>query len=211
MSRVRVVPGAAPGLALRTDPRRSTLTDMRSTPTGLRSTLTGLRSTATGLRSTVTDPESWNHYHFVSTWRLGASPAEVFAVLRDMESYPLWWPEVRSVRRLDEARAELVVRSLLPYDLVFVAAEARRDEAAGVLEATMSGDLEGFSRWTVSPAGDGTRAVFEERVEARKELLRRLAAVARPAFRANHALMMWHGRRGVGVYLAGFQAGARAR
>ena len=151
----------------------------------------------------------WNHYRFVSTWRLGASPADVYQVLHDTESYPLWWPEVRAVRRLDERRSELVVRSVLPYDLVFVTEEARQDPAAGVLEARMSGDLEGFSRWTITPTGDGTRAVFEEQVDARKELLRKLALVARPAFRANHALMMHHGRRGLGVYLAGYQAGAR--
>jgi uncharacterized protein YndB with AHSA1/START domain len=151
----------------------------------------------------------WNAYRFVSTWRLGASPGDVYRVLKDVDSYPLWWPEIRCVRRLDDRRAELAARSLLPYDLVFVTEESRQDPAAGVLEASMTGDLEGFSRWTVTSAGDGTRAVFEEQVVARKELLRRLAYVARPAFQANHALMMLHGRRGLGVYLAGFQAASR--
>jgi uncharacterized protein YndB with AHSA1/START domain len=155
------------------------------------------------------DWNGWNHYRFVSTWRLGASPADVYRVLRDTDAYPMWWPEVRAVRRVDDRRAEMVVRSLLPYDLVFVVEEERRDPAAGVLEARMTGDLEGFSRWTITSAGDGARAVFEERVEARKELLRRLAVVARPAFQANHALMMHHGRQGLGVYLAGFQAASR--
>ena len=51
--------------------------------------------------------------------------------------------------------------------------------------------------------------MFEEQVDARKEPLRKLALVARPAFRADHALMMHHGRQGLGVYLAGYQSVAR--
>jgi hypothetical protein len=72
----------------------------------------------------------------------------------------------------------------------------------------MRGDLEGFSRWTIEPERSGTLVTFEEEVIARKESLRRLAVVARPFFRWNHAVMMRHGRRGLGVYLAGYRAGA---
>jgi hypothetical protein len=50
-------------------------------------------------------------------------------------------------------------------------------------------------------------AVFEEDVVARNSLLRRLAVVARPLFRANHAVMMRHGREQLGVYLAGYRTG----
>ena len=49
-------------------------------------------------------------------------------------------------------------------------------------------------------------AVFEEEVTATKALLRYLAPVARPAFRANHTLMMRHGQAGLRVYLAGYAA-----
>ncbi len=159
----------------------------------------------------------WNRYRFISTWHLDAPPDVVYRALKVTDDYPLWWPEVRRVRRIDDQRAEMVVRSLLPYDLTFIAEEARQDQQAGVLEATMSGDLDGFSRWTLSADteadgdGDGTRAVFEEEVVARKALLRRSAVLARPAFRANHALMMRHGRQGLRVYLAGYRAASRPR
>ena len=130
-------------------------------------------------------------------------------MLRDSGDYPRWWPEVRLVRRIDDRRTEMVIRSVLPYELRFVAQQERQDPAAGVLEVSMSGDLEGFSRWTLSASGDGTRAVFEEDVVARKALLRRLAVVARPAFRANHALMMRHGKQGLRAYIAGYRAASR--
>ena len=73
----------------------------------------------------------------------------------------------------------------------------------------MRGDLDGFSRWTLDPERAGTMATFEEEVIARRKSMRRLAMVARPFFRWNHAVMMRHGRRGLGIYLAGYRAGAQ--
>ena len=81
------------------------------------------------------------------------------------------------------------------------------DDAAGTLEAALSGDLEGMSRWTISRSGPATLAVFDEDVVARKALIRTLGPVARPAFRANHAVMMAAGKRGLVAYLAGMRLG----
>jgi ribosome-associated toxin RatA of RatAB toxin-antitoxin module len=149
-----------------------------------------------------------NHYRFVNVWRLKYRPEEVYRVLEDIGGYPRWWPEVRRVDRIDDSTVRIVARSLLPYDLTFRATDSRQDERAGVLEIAMHGDLEGFSRWSIEPERSGTRATFEEDVVARKESLRRFAVGARPFFWWNHAVMMRHGRRGLGVYLAGFRAGA---
>jgi hypothetical protein len=144
-----------------------------------------------------------NRYRLASRWQLDASPDEVYRVLQAVADYPLWWREVRRVSRLDERRGELVVRSLLPYDLVFTIEEARQDAAAGVLEAVLAGDLAGWARWTVTGHGTGALAVFEEDVRPGRPLMRRLALPARPVFVANHALMMRSGCRGLRAYLAG--------
>ncbi|MGQ4416504.1 SRPBCC family protein [Streptomyces sp. SAS_269] len=139
----------------------------------------------------------WNRYRFRTLWPLPAPPADVFAVLERPEDYPRWWPQVRSVTRLDAATGVLTIRSLLPYDMTLTARETRRDPAAGVLEVTVSGDIEGWARWTVTPAGPGTLARYDQVVEVTKPLLRRLAVPGRPLFRANHGLMMAAGRRGL--------------
>ncbi|MFI0789923.1 SRPBCC family protein [Streptomyces lydicus] len=148
----------------------------------------------------------WSHrlhrYRFRSVWLLDAPPAVVYAVLERAESYPRWWPQVREVTPLDGASGTARFRSLLPYDLKVVATERVRDPGAGVLEMSMRGDLEGWARWTVRPGAGGTRAVFDQDVEVRRPLLRRFALVARPLFRANHALMMRAGRRGLAAWLA---------
>jgi hypothetical protein len=144
-----------------------------------------------------------NLYKFRSQWRLDAAPSEVFGVLADLETYPSWWPEIRLVEVITPESSRITARSLLPYDLAFVTRQSRRDFDGLVLEASMTGDLEGFSRWTLRADGAGTSAVFDEEVITRKPLLRRLAAVARPAFRANHTLMMRHGEQGLRTYVAG--------
>ncbi|MGJ5750255.1 polyketide cyclase/dehydrase/lipid transport protein [Streptomyces puniciscabiei] len=139
----------------------------------------------------------WTHYRFRSLWSLPAPPAAVYAVLERPEDYPGWWPQVRSVTRLDADTGVITVRSLLPYAMTFTARQLRRDPDAGVLEVTLSGDMEGWARWTVTAEGTGTLARYDQEVHVHKPLLRRFAVPGRPVFRANHRLMMRSGRRGL--------------
>lgn len=160
-----------------------------------------------GRRARQTRGVDLHTYRFRSTWRLVAAPNDVYQALRDVDDYPEWWPQVHRADRVDDATYDMVVRSLLPYDLSFRSIRSREDPSARILEATMSGDLDGFTRWTVTMDDSGSRLVFEEEVVARNALLRRLAVVARPAFVANHAAMMRAGRRGLRAYLAGRRRG----
>ena len=76
------------------------------------------------------------------------------------------------------------------------------------LEAHLERRPRRLLRWTIQEFPEGSRATFEEEVVANKKLLQRLDPVARPAFRANHKLMMSHGERGLRTYLAGRRARA---
>ncbi|MEU3845191.1 SRPBCC family protein [Streptomyces sp. NPDC028635] len=143
----------------------------------------------------------WTHYRFLSVWPLPAAPATVYPVLERVEDYPRWWPQVRSVTRLDDTAGLITIRSLLPYALTFTAREVRRDPEAGVLHSAFTGDVEGWARWTVTAGGPGTLARYEQVVDVCKPLLRRLALPGRPLFRANHRLMMRAGRHGLATYL----------
>jgi uncharacterized protein YndB with AHSA1/START domain len=143
----------------------------------------------------------WCHYRFRSLWSLPAPPSAVFDVLQRADDYPRWWPQVREVIRIDETTGTVRIRAVLPYDLAFTAREVRRDAAAGILEIGMTGDLDGWARWTLTAEGTGTLARYDQEVDVTKPLLRRLAVPGRPVFRANHALMMRAGRRGLLAYL----------
>ncbi|MGW7197991.1 SRPBCC family protein [Streptomyces chryseus] len=146
---------------------------------------------------------NWSHYRFRSVWDLPAPPGAVYTALEQVDAYPRWWPQVRGVTRLDQNTGIVRVRSFLPYELVVTVREKRRAPEAGVLEVAMSGDMDGWARWTVRPRGaDGTRAVYEQEVEVRRTLVRRLAVPGRPLLIANHALMMRGGRRALAAALA---------
>jgi len=150
---------------------------------------------------------SLREYRFTSIWRVRANVDEAYAALHDLASYPAWWPEVKEAKRIDDKTFWLRCRSTLPYDLIFETAQAVQDPTAGILEATMTGDLEGFSRWTIKPGPEGSVMRFDEEVTTNKRSLNLLAPIARPAFKANHTLMMRHGEAGLRTFLAGLRLG----
>jgi hypothetical protein len=145
-----------------------------------------------------------NFYSFRSTWTVDLDPDRAYAVLRSIGDYERWWPEIKEIHRIDERRVDIRARSLLPYDLWFVG-EPREDPQRRELTLTMTGDLEGFSRFTIEPDGRGSRLLFEEQVVANKALLRRMALFARPFFVANHWVMMRRGQAGLRTFAAGYR------
>jgi len=150
-------------------------------------------------------------YVFRSEWRLTASPQRVYELLADVETYPSWWPQVRRARRIDDVSGELTCRSLLPYDVEFVMRRVVEDPVGLVLRAELTGDLNGTSQWTITPAGKSaeaeTVAVFDEDVAVGSGALRAASRLMRPALRFNHDLMMRSGERGLTAYL---RRGARS-
>lgn len=145
----------------------------------------------------------WSRYRFRSAWHVDASRDAVFGVLADFASYPRWWRQIRSVERVDEDSAEVVCRSALPYRLELRAERTCQDPDRGVLEVRLSGDLDGWSRWTLAPAGRRTSLVYEQEVVVHGRLLRVAGLVGRPVLRLNHAWMMRGGRVGLDRWLAG--------
>lgn len=149
------------------------------------------------------DPVSDAHrYAFRTEWRLASGPDEVYRALADVATYPRWWAEVRATRELGDGVGEIRCRSMLPYDLVFVASRVVEDPVARVLRAHLDGDLIGTSEWTIGSDGSGTVAVFDEDVRVGKAAVRAAGRLARPVLRFNHDRMMRSGERGLRRYLA---------
>ena len=142
-----------------------------------------------------------HRYLFSSTWSMPAPPEVVYQTLERLDLYPQWWRQVKVAERIDDDTCRVVVQSRLPFSLRITAHRSRADAIEGVLEARLTGDLAGFSRWSLSPAPrGGTSVTFSEEVEAQRPLLRRLA-FARPAFVVNHRTMMRSGERGLRAHL----------
>ena len=138
-----------------------------------------------------------NSYRFRDTWVIPAPMPAVFCAVVDLASYPQWWPDVRSVTKIDENTAEIVCQATLPYRLVVRMRRTEENEPAGRLAVDLDGDLRGSLAARVRTHLNGTTLDIHQDVVATKQLLRSLAPVARPLFQVNHALMMRRGQRGL--------------
>jgi hypothetical protein len=145
---------------------------------------------------------SAHRYRFRNTWWLDVPAREVFGALADLASYPRWWRDVRAVRQLDEHTAHVTCRAVLPYSLDLRLRRAEEDDRTGRLRVDLTGDLEGFCSCLISGNGSGSRVELHQEVDLRKPQLRRVERWLGPLYRANHAAMMWRGRRGLHEYLA---------
>jgi hypothetical protein len=137
-------------------------------------------------------------YSFTEDWLVPRGPEELYDVLVDVERHPTWWPQVRAVAKLDEDVALVACRSLLPYTLHLELRPVRRDREAGVLDASLDGDLVGSCSWRIAAHPEGSRLLFEQEVTLPSACLRRASTVARPLLVANHAWMMRGALRGLG-------------
>ena len=145
-----------------------------------------------------------NDYRFRSVWSVPVPTGRLFSALVDLACYPDWWPDIQAVTQVDDDTAHVTCRSVLPYSLRFRLHRAVEDEDAGRMRVDMTGDLEGYVQGEVAAHRTaGALLAITQRVVVTKPLLRALAPVGRPVFRANHALMMWRGQRGLRAYLAG--------
>ncbi|MDQ6642315.1 MAG: polyketide cyclase [Actinomycetota bacterium] len=141
-------------------------------------------------------------FRFRHVWQTPAPPAEVYAVLADVASYPLWWPQVLAVARIDDRSGWAVCRSLVPFRLNLRLTAEREDPAAGVLRVQLDGDLAGWCEFRLNVAGSGTSVEFQQQVTVERASLRRATVLMGPGLRANHAWMMRGCRNGLDRHLA---------
>lgn len=140
-------------------------------------------------------------FRFHHEWRLPAPFQRTYAALADVERYDHWWPQVRSLERIDDASGRVTIRSVLPYTLHLVLTRETEDEAIGLLRVGVAGDLDGWCQWQVSGDGDETVAVFDQEAVVTPALLARTASLTAPLLRANHAWMMRAGQVGLARHL----------
>jgi len=150
-----------------------------------------------------------NEYHFITRWRLQATPDEVAAVLSDAQDLPRWWPSVYlDVQVVEDGDAhgigrvvDLWTKGWLPHTLRWRFTTTRNDEAGGI-SLRADGDFVGGGTWTFVRDGDHVNAYYDWRIRAEKPLLRRLTWLMRPAFSANHRWAMRKGEESMRLELA---------
>lgn len=142
-------------------------------------------------------------YELVTIWRVGAPIEHVWHEIFHAELWPSWWQGVVSVEDQQEGDAQgigavrrFTWKSRLPHSLTFDA-KVVRVEAPVLLEASVSGELQGSGLWQLSSEGDDTMVRYDWKVSATKAWMRLLAPVARPLFAWNHNVVMGWGAEGL--------------
>lgn len=139
-------------------------------------------------------PVSPHEYAFEHVRTLSASPGvgvpEVYDVLQDVEGYPAWWRSVTAVGRLEEDVALVACRSVLPVTLHVVLRPRVEDREAGVLEASVEGDLAGWSRFDLDPTPGGVHVLHTQEVRVARPLLSAGSLLARRLLVWNHDRMI---------------------
>jgi len=148
------------------------------------------------------------HLDLVSHWQFAAPVEHVWTALCEPESWPRWWPYVRSVRTLREGGADGLGRvrrfewaTRLPYGIVIdvESVESLRHER---LRGRSRGHLNGEGIWLLRGEGDTTMVTYVWRVELARPWMRWLAPVLTPLFRWNHDGVMRAGEAGLRRHLS---------
>ncbi len=159
---------------------------------------------------------SANHFDLVSHWHIAAPVERVWAALIAPDSWPQWWPYVRSVRTLRKGDANGLgsVRRIewatrLPYSIVIEveAVESLRFER---LRGRSRGQLRGEGIWLLRSEGQATDVTYVWRVELGKRWMRWLAPLLAPLFRWNHDGVMRAGGVGLARHLGAGEDAAAA-
>lgn len=143
-----------------------------------------------------------HQYAFVSEWQVPVDLPDAYAVLKDLWSYPHWWPVFKRAEQITSDRGAFVTRSAMPLTLNFSLVREVEDEAAGLLRARVTGDLDGIVEWhLVQIEPTLTTAHFLQRVTLEHKIARRADLLLRPLLTWNHALAMRSGHRGLTAHL----------
>jgi hypothetical protein len=125
---------------------------------------------------------------FDRAWDFPVTPAVFWRTVQATDEYPRWWGWLRSFHAdglHTGTNAEFVVQGALPYKLRFVVAVERVIDEQ-LVEADVSGDLEGPAALELEPTDDGCRARLRWRLEPHEPLLRRLDLVSHPLLAWSH-------------------------
>jgi hypothetical protein len=141
-----------------------------------------------------------NEYRFLTRWRVEGTTGEVADILGNPAELTRWWPavylEAQEITPPDSRgvgrRVRLLTKGWLPYTLRWelVVTDSRYPHGF-TLEA--AGDFVGRGVWTFTQDGPFVDIAYDWRIRAEKPLLRRLSAILRPLFEANHRWAMRQG------------------
>jgi hypothetical protein len=146
-----------------------------------------------------------NDYHFVSEWQVqDCTCEEVFDILADLKSFPLWWPSVylKMETKIPQAHYEAHTKGWLPYSMrwqimpVQPATDAQT-QYPNTLVVQVAGDFAGQGVWQLTQNGKVVDITYDWQIRAQKPLLKYLSYLPglKLVFGANHRWAMRQGEK----------------
>lgn len=142
-------------------------------------------------------------YRFVTYWHLEAPLREIYDAIVESLHWPAWWEGAERVEDRVPGDADGIGsvrrytwKSRHGYRLTFDARTIRIEPCA-LLEAVVSGDLEGRGTWRLWHAEGVTTVRYEWHVHTGRPWMTLLAPLARRVFEANHHALMQNGAEGL--------------
>lgn len=144
-----------------------------------------------------------------SHWRVQARIEEVAEILGEVENLPSWWGDVYlDVEQLEAGdenglgrRVRFHSRGFLPYTLHWEGKVIAADRPhSWTIKA--EGDLNGRGIWQLQQDGEIADIRYDWHVEVDKPVLRLVAPLLWPVYRANHRWAMARGLTGLQAELA---------
>lgn len=136
-------------------------------------------------------------FHFENTWRVDASPTQVWSVLSDVDSWPQWWPGLPVAVPVDDrivpgSRADIQVESPIGVTLSF-GIELQDTGPPRFVSFSATGDLRGTGVWSLEQMGPITTISSVWCVTTSRLSIRML----RPVATWMHSRVMRAGHRGL--------------
>ncbi|ADJ28541.1 AI-2E family transporter [Nitrosococcus watsonii] len=146
-------------------------------------------------------------YSLLTTWRIEAPIEAVWNAISNTENWPAWWNYVERVVQLESgdknglgSRYCLLWRTRLPYR-ISLESKVTRIEAPVLVEAIVSGDVEGWGRWRLASEGSITEVRYDWHVRVTKFWMNWLTSLLKPVFKWNHSVVMQQGGEGLARHL----------
>lgn len=147
------------------------------------------------------------HLDLISHWRLAAPAERVWAALADPEGWPIWWPNVRSVRCLrygnenGSGSLRRIEWATALFGRVVIDVEAIETQRPERLRGRLTGALRGDGIWLLRAEAGFTDVTAVWRIELVNPWMRWLAPLLAPLFRWSHAGVMRAGCSGLARHL----------
>lgn len=147
------------------------------------------------------------NYEIITEWKFANSTHEIFELIKDMETWPEWWPGIKKVEKVvhgfEAGQGSLyhcILKGILPINLRFtqVLAGVKTDE---IIEGNVHGNITGFLNWEFFRRNNDTIVKAHFKVHDSRAFTYYTGFLLAPLYKLNFHYLFRRGAKGLAVKL----------